>query len=64
MTLTVADDGQAKPVTTPAKGGLGKRIMAHRAQLAGGELRVETGAASGTRVVATLPCRPADPAQG
>jgi signal transduction histidine kinase len=63
VTLCIADDGQEKPANSPGKGGLGKRIMAYRAQLAGGELRVETGAAGGTRVITTLPCQPADPAQ-
>ena len=57
MTLCVAVDGSAKPAPSAGKGGLGKRIMAYRAQLAGGELRVETSAAGGTRVVPPYPAR-------
>lgn len=54
--LSIVDDGHAKPAADTGPGGLGMRIMAYRAQLAGGELKVETTTAGGTRVQCALPC--------
>ena len=39
-TLRVRDDGVGRPAATRSKGGLGMNIMAHRAMMIGGELRI------------------------
>ena len=56
ITLTIADDGQPESPVKASRGGLGRRIMVYRAQMAGGEFAVETPPAGGTRVRCTLPC--------
>ncbi len=53
--LTIEDDGKGIPPSTKAKRGLGMSIMAYRAGLIGGELKTETLAAGGTRVVCLVP---------
>ena len=58
LTLSVEDDGRGM-VGTSAKGsGLGQSIMHHRAELIGANLRVESVAGEGTKVVCHLPTLP------
>ncbi|WP_243359749.1 sensor histidine kinase [Fundidesulfovibrio terrae] len=56
ISLTVSDDGQGRKTDRPTPGGLGLRIMAHRARVAGGELVVSDAPEGGTVVVCTAPC--------
>jgi signal transduction histidine kinase len=53
--LTVEDDGVGLPENGLESGGLGLRIMAHRAATIGGTLTVEPAAPGGTIVTCTLP---------
>lgn len=55
LRLVVEDDGCGFDPAAPRAGGHGLTIMAERARLAGGELRVETEPGRGTRVEVTLP---------
>ena len=59
--LTVRDDGIGRAAAQPSKGGLGMGIMAHRARLIRGELRVENAPGGGTIVCCTAPCDSAAP---
>ncbi|HOW96302.1 MAG TPA: CHASE domain-containing protein [Kiritimatiellia bacterium] len=53
--LVVEDDGRGLPPDAQKKGGLGLRIMRHRAKTVGAQLEIAAGAGgSGTRVI----CRP------
>ena len=54
--LTVQDDGIGRGAAQRSKGGLGLRIMAHRARMLGGELRIEDAPGHGTRVTCGVPC--------
>jgi len=53
--LEITDDGVGLPANSGARGGLGLRIMAHRAVMVGGEFKIEAPAGHGTRVTCTLP---------
>ena len=53
--LAVEDDGRGLPPDAPKKGGLGLRIMRHRAATVGAQLEIAAAPGGGTRVV----CRPA-----
>jgi len=53
--LTVEDDGVGLPETTVPGGGLGTRIMAHRASMIGGSFSVEPAPTGGTIVTCSLP---------
>lgn len=53
--LRVEDDGAGIPSVPPATGGMGLRIMAHRARLIGATFRVTTRAGGGTAVICQLP---------
>jgi signal transduction histidine kinase len=55
ITLTVADDGVGLRKAGKTRGGLGLKMMAHRARVAGGEFRLEGREGGGTRVVCTVP---------
>ncbi len=55
ITLTVRNDGVAFPEPAPKDGGMGLRIMRHRAALAGGTLNVRRAGARGALVVCSLP---------
>jgi signal transduction histidine kinase len=55
VTLTVEDDGIGVPETAPKSGGLGIRIMAHRAAMIGGSLAVEPAPTGGTIVTCSIP---------
>jgi signal transduction histidine kinase len=62
LTLCVRDDGIGrKAATRSAKGGLGTRIMAHRARMIGGTLAIEDREQGGTVVRCELACLVADP---
>jgi signal transduction histidine kinase len=52
--LTVEDDGVGLPETPSPGGGLGIRIMAHRASMIGGNVSVEPGPTGGTIVTCSL----------
>ncbi len=53
--LSVLDDGTGVPEPLPKGPGMGLRIMAHRASIIGGSLKVSRGASGGTVVTCTVP---------
>jgi signal transduction histidine kinase len=53
--LVIADDGQGLPADVGAAPGLGLRIMRYRARIAHGDVRIERGEPSGTRVLCECP---------
>jgi PAS domain S-box-containing protein len=53
--LVIADDGQGLPADVSAAPGLGLRIMRYRARIAHGDVRIERGEPSGTRVLCECP---------
>lgn len=55
ITLAIEDNGEGLPETWQAGGGLGTRIMAHRAMMIGGELSIEPNPTGGTLVTCSLP---------
>jgi two-component system CheB/CheR fusion protein len=54
--LTVRDDGTGRPPADQPATGLGLRLMAHRARMAGGTFRIEDGTPCGTVVSCSVPC--------
>ena len=58
LTLTVSDDGPGRP-REDRMPGLGLRIMAHRAEILGGDLAIESVDGGGTRVRCRVPLRAA-----
>jgi signal transduction histidine kinase len=56
--LMVEDDGNGLPPAQDRGGGMGLRIMEHRATLAGGTLSVITKPGEGTRIICRLQCSP------
>ena len=58
VNLTIIDDGVGCKAAARSRGGLGLKIMAYRAQMVGGSLKIEDGEAGGTRVVCSIPCKP------
>lgn len=56
LVLSVADDGKGKTDKTSPTGGLGLRIMAHRARMIGAKLTFETTKGGGTCLVCRLQC--------
>ena len=56
LVLSVSDDGVGKTDATSPTGGLGLRIMAHRARMIGAKLTFETTKGGGTRLVCRLQC--------
>jgi len=62
LTLCVRDDGIGrKAAARSTKGGLGTRIMAHRARMVGGTLAIDDGEQGGTVVRCELTCLVTDP---
>ncbi len=61
VTLMVEDDGTGLPETAPKSGGLGIRIMAHRAAMIGGTFAVEPGPTGGAIVTCSVPKGPCSP---
>lgn len=55
LTLEVWDDGRGLPAAEERRGGMGLRIMRHRAEHLGANLQIESGAGGGTRMRCTLP---------
>ncbi len=53
--LTIEDNGVGVPDDPPARGGLGIRIMAHRASIIGGVFSIEPAPAGGTIVTCSYP---------
>ena len=53
--LRVEDDGTGIPFVQPATGGIGLRIMEHRARLIGATFRITRRAGGGTAVICRLP---------
>jgi signal transduction histidine kinase len=53
--LSVADDGQGLSANASSASGMGLRIMRYRARIARGEVRIERGEPSGTRVICECP---------
>lgn len=56
MRLTVSDDGIGRDRALRSAGGLGIRIMEHRARIIGGHLEIEDIAPGGTHVTCTARC--------
>jgi len=56
VTLTVRDDGIGRAAAKTTKGGMGMRIMAHRARMLGGAFRIENAEDQGTLVICSVPC--------
>jgi signal transduction histidine kinase len=54
VTLTVEDDGVGVPEEVPKSGGLGIRIMAHRAAMIGGSFAIEPAPTGGTIVTCSI----------
>ena len=59
VTLTVEDDGLGVAEDVHKSGGLGIRIMAHRAAMIGGTFTIEPAATGGTIVACSIPKAPA-----
>jgi signal transduction histidine kinase len=59
VTLTVEDDGLGVAEEVHKSGGLGIRIMAHRAAMIGGTFTIEPAATGGTIVACSIPKAPA-----
>ncbi len=53
--LSVTDNGGGMPAPPPSDQGMGLRIMAYRARMLGGELRVESPRGGGVRVICICP---------
>jgi len=53
--LAIEDDGNGFSAARPPPKGLGLRIMAYRAELIGGELKIESPSTGGTRVICVVP---------
>jgi signal transduction histidine kinase len=56
--LEVDDDGDGLPETLAASGGLGLRVMRHRAKLIGGAFVLDSSPAGGTRIACYIPSSP------
>ena len=56
LVLTVADNGKGKAGAPLPTGGLGLRIMAHRARMIGARLTFDEARGGGTRLVCRLQC--------
>lgn len=63
-TLCISDDGVGWRSDKNSKGGLGLRIMAYRAQMVGGEFRIEDREGGGTNVTCSIPCSALPPPSG
>lgn len=57
LTLTVRDDGIGRNGKAVSKGGLGLRIVAHRARMIGGELSISDAVHGGTVLACRLLCQ-------
>ncbi|GFE59943.1 sensor histidine kinase [Geobacter sp. AOG2] len=56
VTLAVSDNGIGRDRAARSQGGLGLGIMAHRARMIGGSLRIGDAEGGGTVVTCTVPC--------
>lgn len=56
LVLRIEDDGVGRQAKSVSRGGLGARIMAHRARVIGGELTISDRTGGGTAVCCTVPC--------
>lgn len=59
LELHVADNGQGPPASDANLPGMGLRVMAHRAELIGGQFDIAAGSAGGTRVSCRISLAPA-----
>lgn len=57
ISLAVIDNGQGRKPGNCAPGGLGLRIMAYRAHVAGGKIEISDTPGGGTTVACTAPCQ-------
>jgi PAS domain S-box-containing protein len=55
LSLAIVDDGCGLPDAGPDRWGIGLKLMAYRARLMGGTLRIEPGPQRGTRVCVEVP---------
>jgi signal transduction histidine kinase len=58
LVLEVDDDGDGLPETLAAGGGIGLRVMRHRAKLIGGAFEIGSAPAGGTRIACYIPSSP------
>jgi signal transduction histidine kinase len=58
LVLEVDDDGDGLPETLAAGGGIGLRVMRHRAKLIGGAVEISLAPAGGTRITCYIPSSP------
>jgi signal transduction histidine kinase len=56
VSLIVHDDGIGRQAASGSPGGMGMRIMAHRARMIGGFLQIADADPGGTVVTCTIPC--------
>lgn len=56
VALSVRDNGIGRQAELPSHGGLGTRIMAHRARIVGGQLQIADVAGGGTEVRCKIRC--------
>ena len=56
VSLSVRDNGIGRCLATQTSGGLGTRIMVHRAQIIGGQLEINDAAGGGTEVRCEIHC--------
>ena len=55
LVLEVDDDGDGLPDAPAEAGGIGLRVMRHRAELIGGTLEIGSPPAGGTRIACRIP---------
>ena len=53
--LAIEDNGNGVPLSSKPPKGLGLRIMAYRAGIIGGELKIESPSNGGTRIICSIP---------
>ena len=62
--LSIVDDGIGRHASKSNKDGLGLRIMVYRAQMVGGDFRIQSPASGGTCVSCSFPCKAPLPTPG
>ena len=58
LMIEVEDDGEGLPEASAGGGGIGLRVMRHRAKLIGGKFEIGSPPAGGTRIACSIPSAP------